>query len=283
MIYRRYLLIVAIATCLAIGMAWAVHRPEAGGGGFSAMTFNVGDANPRPFPVARTAACILDEGRPDILFLQEVPGGRARAELLEALGYPHAAGAQAKSGKLAGLMVLSLYPIGETREIELPSDGRGSGALCAVLDIDGERVLACSVHLDEVDPKVRNAEGQVVFSARQALDSIYAELFSDTVRTAAVKVLGAAVAHAGMPVILAGDFNTVPVSRTIRHVSARYRDVLWPGVGWFQGTYHKIAFPLNPRIDYIFVSQRIAVDQARVLARSAGDHFPVRAALKKSA
>jgi endonuclease/exonuclease/phosphatase family metal-dependent hydrolase len=47
--------------------------------------------------------------------------------------------------------------------------------------------------------------------------------------------------------------------------------------------YHKIAFPLNPRIDYIFVSQRIAVDQARVLRRSAGDHFPVRAALKKRA
>ena len=47
--------------------------------------------------------------------------------------------------------------------------------------------------------------------------------------------------------------------------------------------YHKIAFALNPRIDYIFVSQRIAVDQARVLPRSAGDHFPVRAALKKRA
>jgi hypothetical protein len=51
----------------------------------------------------------------------------------------------------------------------------------------------------------------------------------------------------------------------------------------FEGTYHKIAFPLNPRIDYIFVSPRIAVDQAGVLPRSAGDHFPVRAALKKSA
>ena len=47
--------------------------------------------------------------------------------------------------------------------------------------------------------------------------------------------------------------------------------------------YHKIDFALNPRIDYIFVSPRIAVDQARVLPRSAGDHFPVRAALKKSA
>jgi endonuclease/exonuclease/phosphatase family metal-dependent hydrolase len=44
------------------------------------MTFNLGDANPRPFPVARTAACILEEGRPDILFLQEVPRGKTGSE-----------------------------------------------------------------------------------------------------------------------------------------------------------------------------------------------------------
>ena len=285
MFSKRFpIVILAFALALAIGAALAVHRPEAvegDAGGFDVMTFNVGDANPRPFPVARTAACILDDGRPDILFLQEAPGGRARAELLETLGYPYAARAQAGSGKLAGLAVLSVYPIGETREISLPSEGKGAGALCAVLDMGGEKVLACSVHLDEVDPKVRNSEGEVVFSARQALDAMYAELFSDTVRTAAVRALGAAVADAGMPVILAGDFNTVPVSRTIRHLTARYRDVLWPEVGWFQGTYHKIAFPLNPRIDYIFVSPRIAVDQARVLPRSAGDHFPVRARLGK--
>jgi hypothetical protein len=82
MIYRRYLLIAALVTCLAIGMARAVHRPEAGGNGgtFTAMTFNVGDANPRPFPVAETAACILAEGRPDVLLLQEVPRGKTGSE-----------------------------------------------------------------------------------------------------------------------------------------------------------------------------------------------------------
>ncbi|MDY6908923.1 MAG: hypothetical protein SWC40_03090 [Thermodesulfobacteriota bacterium] len=57
---------------------------------------------------------------------------------------------RARSGKPAGLMVVSVYPIGEMREIEPPSDGKGSGALCAVLDMDGERVPACSVDLDEV-------------------------------------------------------------------------------------------------------------------------------------
>jgi hypothetical protein len=57
---------------------------------------------------------------------------------------------RARSGKPAGLMVVSVYPIGEMREIEPPSDGKGSGALCAVLDIDGERVPTCSVHPDKV-------------------------------------------------------------------------------------------------------------------------------------
>ncbi|WP_170180138.1 hypothetical protein [Desulfoglaeba alkanexedens] len=45
---------------------------------------------------------------------------------------------RATSGKPAGLMVLSVYPIGEMRETEPPSDSDGSGALCAVVDMDGE-------------------------------------------------------------------------------------------------------------------------------------------------
>ena len=279
---KRHILIIALICCLGIGMAWAVQRPEAVGraGAFSAMTFNVGDAHQRRFPAAETAACILDKGRPEILFLQEMPRGMAGRELAKLLDYPCAVRAAAEAGKMAGLMVLSVHPILETREIELPSGGKGAGALCAVLDLNGEKVLACSVHLDEVDPKPRNAAGEVVFSARQALDFLYAEFFTDTVRTEAAKALTATLGGAGVPVILAGDFNTVPGSRTIRYMSKNYKDASWPSAAWFHGTYHKVAFPLSPRIDYIFVSDRLGVDTARVLCRSAGDHYPVKARVR---
>lgn len=75
---------------------------------------------------------------------------------------------------------------------------------------------------------------------------------------------------ADMPVMVAGDFNTVPGARTIRHIEGLFQDVLWPGTGYLTGTYHKIAFPVAPRIDYIFVSDQLTVDHARVVRQSAG-------------
>ena len=200
------ILIAFAVLSLLIGMARAVQRPESTGsasGAFSAMTFNVGDAHRDRFPVAETAACILSDGRPGVLFLQEMPGGDAGRELATALDYPYAVRTTAAAGKMAGLMVFSQFPIVETREIGLPSRGKGAGALCAVLDMDGERVLACSVHLDEVEPKKRDAQDRVVISIGQAVDLLYAEFFTDTVRTQAAKVLG----RSGETRRHAGDFG----------------------------------------------------------------------------
>jgi endonuclease/exonuclease/phosphatase family metal-dependent hydrolase len=290
--YKKHLAFFAVVVLLCMGIAWnEVHKAEGrsqskeayeGCQSFLVMTFNVGDAAERVFLVADTAACILAKGRPDILFLQEMPGARAGVALQAALAYPYGSRAREKAGKLAELRVLSMFPIVETREIPLPSQEKGAGALCAVLNMDGQRVVACSVHLDEVAPKTRNSKGEVCFTMRQAFDFLYAEVFADTVRTKGVRALIHSLAEdvAGMPVILAGDFNTVPGSRTIRRMGNLFHDVLWPGAAYLTGTYHKIAFPIAPRIDYIFVSDGLAVDRARVIQQSAGDHYPVVAWLR---
>jgi endonuclease/exonuclease/phosphatase family metal-dependent hydrolase len=254
MIKRRHAVIAALIGCLGIGIAWGVHRPgEAVGDAalaITVLTMNVGDAGRRVFPVAETAACILDGGRPDILLLQEMPGGLAGAALRKALGYPYECRAESAAGKLGALMVLSAHPVLESRQIALPSARKGVGALCVVLGIAGESVLACSVHLDEVAPKTRNVEGQVVLGARELFELLWIELFTETVRTQGAKALTEAIGRdaARMPVILAGDFNTVPGSRTIRYLTGRYKDACWPSTAWFYGTYHKVAFPLSPRI-----------------------------------
>lgn len=285
MLKRHYAILAVIVVLLGIGLDWAMHRPgeaREGPGSFTVLTLNVGDVGKRVFPVSETAACILSGGRPHVLFLQEMPRGKTGVAMREALEYPYTSLAKAAAGKLGMLMVASAYPILETRELQLPSHGKGAGALCAVLDIQGQWVMACSVHLDEVDPKTRNAGGEVMFTEWEILAKLGAELFTDTVRTDGVKALTQALASeaAGMPVILAGDFNTVPGSRTIRHMGEMFEDVLWPRADYFSGTYHKIAFPLNPRIDYIFVSDRLVVEGARVVGQSAGDHYPVAARLR---
>jgi endonuclease/exonuclease/phosphatase family metal-dependent hydrolase len=287
MFKRHYAIIAVVVISLGIGIAWAVHRPgeaREGGRPFTVLTLNVGDVGERVFPVSETAVCILAGGRPDVLFLQEMPRGKAGDVMQAALGYPYTRRAKAASGKLGLLMVASLYPIVETRQLALPSRQKGAGALCAVLDIGGEAVLACSVHLDEVSPKARNAEGQVLISGRELVDVLASEFFTDTVRTEAARALTDALLKDAvrMPVILAGDFDTVPGSRTIRHMGGLFQDVLWPGAAYFTGTYHKIAFPVAPRIDYIFVSDRLIVDDAGVVRQSAGDHYPVAARVRLS-
>ncbi|MBI9085458.1 MAG: endonuclease/exonuclease/phosphatase family protein [Desulfobacterales bacterium] len=284
MVQRRLMVIVTLIISLSIGIAWAVCRPRTHGPDlrtFSAMTFNVGDVGRRAFPVADTAACIQAGERPDLLFLQEMPVGKSGRELQAALSYPYRSMATTGQGKLARLMVLSVFPIAETREIVLPSRSKGAGALCAVVDVGGEMIEACSVHLDEIEPKPRNTNGDVVLTAMEIFRFLRMEFFRDTVRTQSVRALTDAIMKdTDMPVIFGGDFNTVPGSRTIRHMSGLFRDALWPTPAYFTGTYHKIAFPINPRIDYLFVSNQLVARDSRVVRRSAGDHYPVKAIME---
>ena len=283
MVQRRLMAGVVLIVLLSIGIAWAVHRPRIHGAGlrtFSAMTFNVGDVGRRAFPVSDTAACIQAGGKPDLLFLQEMPVGKSGRELQAALSYPYRSTATTGRGKLARLMVLSVFPIAQTREIALPSRSKGAGALCAIVDVGGETIAACSVHLDEVEPKPRNTNGEVVLTAIEMFRFLRMEFFRDTVRTQSVRALtDAMMKDAHMPVIFGGDFNTVPGSQTIRHMSGLFRDVLWPTPAYFTGTYHKIAFPIHPRIDYLFVSHQLVTRDSRVVPKSAGDHYPVTAVL----
>jgi endonuclease/exonuclease/phosphatase family metal-dependent hydrolase len=80
------------------------------------------------------------------------------------------------------------------------------------------------------------------------------------------------------PVILAGDFNAVPYSRTYRRLAARLRDAqTWLGTSRRQPTYPSRA-PLL-RLDHVFVSRSIEVLKAEAirtpLAKIASDHLPL--------
>jgi endonuclease/exonuclease/phosphatase family metal-dependent hydrolase len=76
-------------------------------------------------------------------------------------------------------------------------------------------------------------------------------------------------------VVLGGDFNTIPFSKTVRQLCPGFDDVLWPSLDYFKGTYTKLDFPIAPRIDFLFVSADLRRKNARVIPKSPGDHFPV--------
>ena len=131
-------------------------------------------------------------------------------------------------------------------------------------------------------PKKRDNHGVVSFTGREIFEILRGEVFTDTNRTVSARVLVGALGTAAvsMPVIIGGDFNTVPGSRTIRQMTDHFKDALWPTLSYFIGTYHKVSFPVNPRIDYIFVSDGVAVLDAQVIKKSAGDHYPVKATMR---
>ncbi len=124
---KHRLIIIAILTfLLGIGIVLAMHPPgnnDTGTFSFTVMTCNVGDVNRHAFPLAAITDQITAGGKPDILFLQEKPGGKSGAALEAALAYPYGQKVTRPLGKMAGLMVLSVYPIKATREYPLPSQG----------------------------------------------------------------------------------------------------------------------------------------------------------------
>ena len=83
-------------------------------------------------------------------------------------------------------------------------------------------------------------------------------------------------------VIIGGDFNTVPFSKSIRAMGKVYKDAMQSSTDYLTGTYKKSSLPVEPRIDFIFHSGNIRCREASVARDSAGDHYPVRAVLEWS-
>ncbi len=80
------------------------------------------------------------------------------------------------------------------------------------------------------------------------------------------------------PVIVAGDFNTIPGSRVYRRLAAQFRDAqTWLGTSRKHPTYPSRAPIL--RLDHVFVGRSIEVLNAETirtpLARIASDHLPL--------
>lgn len=274
------MLVLAAAMAVAGGLADAAAAEP--GGELAVMSYNAGDVSRRTFPVAATAEQIAASGRPDLLFLQELPSGPAAEELQAQLGYPYACHGQSRHRNLRGLAIFSSLPLEQLQELPLGADGEDGGALCVRVRVAGQPLRACSVHLQEVEPKRRNADRQVEFSGRDLYAIFTLEFFSESPRARAaadlVRRLAAEPAAAGT--VLGGDFNTVPGSAAIRRMETAYRDVLWPGFDYLTGTYVRIDFPVRPRIDFIFVNPDLEVLAARVAPGTVGDHLPVRARLR---
>ena len=172
-----------------------------------------------------------------------------------------------------GLAVISRFPLRMVHFFQFIR----YGAMAVEADVGSRKMLLLNVHLKRV-AGVRVSETEIDLSWKTAFKILKRELTQETLRTRAVKGLLAWIStHSYEDIIIAGDFNTVPFSKTIRTINGRFKDALWPGLNYFKGSYNNLPFSVEPRIDYIFHSPGLKCYSADIIADSSGDHFPVKA------
>lgn len=200
---------------------------------------------------------VIRKEKPDFVALQEVDNMAGRsgkvdqaAVLAKMLGMHHAFGKCIDlQGGGYGNAVLSIHPISNTVIHRLPGSGEPRVVLEVETKIDGKKLSFASVHFDWRTEKVRMMQAKAVeknFTAHK---------------------------H---PVILLGDFNAKPDSKTMRFLAKNWTIVPKAGA--------KLTAPANKphsEIDYILT---LGLDASKAICKVidepvASDHRPISGAI----
>lgn len=195
---------------------------------------------------------LLREADPDVIGLQEsdtnrVAGGnadlvRAFADALDMHTYY---GPTTVAGTF-GIALLSKYPIQEPRTFYMYSEGEQTATIEAQITVGAVTYNVFVTHLGNGGPVVQQAAILDIVAGREN-------------------------------VILIGDFNFRPDTEPYALTTARLKDAWlqrWPG-----GTDDRGVQPPK-RIDHIFISPELAVEDVRYIESPASDHPAVRAIVR---
>ncbi|MGD8389070.1 MAG: endonuclease/exonuclease/phosphatase family protein [Desulfobacteraceae bacterium] len=244
------------------------------------VTYNIGGRFKKKTADSRAAylADVIVRPAPDLVFLQECTK-KDHDSLKQALGMKYTFFIPYQGKGKSGLAVLSIHPL-SLRDVHFfTSSTEGLGFVLCDVVIQGHTIHLANAHLDRIQ-RIRAKEAMPHITWKTALDVVIKELSSETRRCEQVTTLLERLrAWNSNPVILAGDFNTIPFATAIRKVQDRFRDVLWPSLDYFNPTYKDLGFLMKPRIDYIFHSPGISTEASGIIRSGPGDHYPVWAEL----
>ncbi len=230
------------------------------------LTFNIhhGEGTDGRVDLERIARLIREQ-RADLVALQEVDRGVERtgrrdllAELAQLTKMNYAFGKNIDyQGGDYGNAILSRFPIIEqdNHHFKLLRPSERRGLLRAVVDLGGKKLTLLATHIDFHQ--------------------------DDAERLSNVEELHQGLAEYGqLPLILCGDFNDVPGSRTHANVKNDFTDA-WETVGKGDGFTYSSTKP-EKRIDYVFIKKgaRLRPVAARVIESDASDHLPLLVEIK---
>ncbi|MBW1917749.1 MAG: endonuclease/exonuclease/phosphatase family protein [Deltaproteobacteria bacterium] len=231
---------------------------------FKAMTYNIHGGFGKGQRKMQFLVGILSSVGPQVICLQEVKQGPTRfgwenqGEWLgKNLGFWWAfAPVRYHTGGVLGNAVLSVWPIRQTRYHDLTILRRAPrGCLEVEIATPGGPLRVFNVHLGHLS---RERAAQM----RRLLARLYAP-----------------GGDKALPILVAGDFNSLPQSYVSHYLRKHLADV-WHQVGHGRGGTFSTRLPLL-RIDYIYVNQKLAPRAAQVVrpkrGRQISDHFPLLA------
>ncbi len=257
---------------VVIGIFFFLHAKQSAPVGcvVSVTTCNVGTLDVVKPDVKKVKSFLLDRDTPDILLLQELPRTDWIRDFSKSFNYDPAEFKNhfATNG---GVAILSSYPVRFLKAFYFSP----YGAVAAEVDIGNYKILVVSVHLKRIK-EIRVNGHNIELSMEKALSVLKREITTDTDRTVAVNMILSWIAEQSYEhVLIGGDFNTVPFSKTIRVIGKEFKDTLWPSLDFFRGTYNESPLPIQPRTDFIFYSKGFKCIDSGIVRESAGDHYPV--------
>lgn len=229
---------------------------------FTVMTYNIHHGKGRDGKVDLDRICaVIGEAKPDLVALQEVDLGRRRSggvdqgqKIADLLQMQHAAGHNwfLEEGAY-GNVFLSRWPMTLFGNLNLSVTGREPrGCLLTEVHRGNSTLLVGSLHLG-LGWTERTKQSLTVLNQLNAL-------------------------YPDEPILLMGDFNSLPFSRTSQRFRSTYTDVA-RAVGKRQATFQKAVLSL--RLDYIYATSHLLPLDASVIrtkmSRKASDHYPLMA------
>ena len=261
---------------ISVSFQWSDLAPPklASAEGFSVITYNVGNVN-EAHPTPQQVLDVTADSLPDVFLLQEVWAleyADAFAEIFsKAAGKPVYRQYFQVGG---GVAVLSTSPLTDTGLIPGTEVYGGGYALC---ELNGKRVLLCSMHLPFI-PKERNENGEVSMGIGALSGTVLKEWTMESPRSRLMEQLLPWIAeYPAEAKIIAGDFNTIPFSRLQTVMHDGFSDSLYMKRDYLSSSYRKISIPFGTRADYIFSSEEVTAAESYVISESKGDHYPVYA------
>ena len=246
---------------------------------FKIMTYNVGkmelslDKTGKDANILRVDELIRQES-PDIVCMQEFSAKSIDAydSFIGSLPYRH--DYFASSHPLYGNVIFSRYPIVDSGRMTF--EGGTNMCIWADLDIDGQILRVYNCHLQSNSISFTNlirrmaVKGELKTEVRQVHEKLKG---SNILRARQVDDILAHCSTCPYPLVICGDFNDTPVSRTYYKLRKGRNDSFAEAGKGFAASYAYL-WPLL-RIDYILFPKEYSAYRNEIKRVNFSDHYPV--------